>query len=406
MAALEYWLWLSACEVSPRAKAALLDRFGDAERAYLAPPGAFAGIPGLSRQEAEKLEKRDLSRVRDIAIACEQQELRILTLQDAAYPTRLRNIFAPPVVLYVKGELPPLELSVSIAVVGTRKATIYGRKMARDLSYQMAASGAVILSGLTSGIDAEAAIGALAAGGKVIGVLGTAHENEGGQLAVSVASRGALISEYPPGTRPQRSFFRDRNRITAGLALGVLAVEAPEKSGTRLFVEEAAEQGKEIFAVPGNADAESSAGTLAMLKDGAKLATCGWDVLCEFEPLYPGALRRSDAQHAPEEPAPMPVPAEKKPAAASAPEEKKTEPKLDKPEGRDYIDLKQQLSELSEAQLRIIAAMDAEPVHVDDIVERSQLPVAKVLGQLTMLEIRGYVRRLPGRRFERKITKK
>ena len=395
MAALEYWVWLSCCEISARAKAALLSRFGDPETAFFAPDGALAGLDGISRQEGETLERRDLSAVHTVATACEQQELRILTMQDAAYPRRLTHIFAPPAVLYVRGELPPVDSSVAIAVVGTRKATVYGRKMARDLSFQMASSGAVIVSGLTAGVDGEAAWGALQAGGKVIGVLGTAHEAERGQLAESVAARGALISEYPPGSRQLRSNFRDRNRITAGLSLGVLAVEAPEKSGTRLFVEEAANQGKEIFAVPGNADAESSAGTLAMLKEGAMLATCGWDVLREFDALYPGALRRSEQLHAPEEATPKPEPVEQP-----------IEARLDKPKREDYIDLKKQLSELSEDQLRIIAAMDAGPVHVDDIVERSQLPVAKVLGQLTMLELKGYVGRLPGRRFERIITKK
>ena len=395
MAALEYWLWLSASEISARAKAAVLEQFGDPETAFFAPDGALAGLEGLSRQEGETLERRNLGAVNGIVTACAQQELHILTMQDAAYPRRLTHIFAPPAVLYVRGELPPVDSSVAIAVVGTRKASVYGRKMARDLSYQMASSGAVIVSGLTAGIDGETAWGALQAGGRVVGVLGTAHEAERGQLANTVAARGALISEYPPGSRQLRSNFRDRNRITAGLSLGVLAVEAPEKSGTRLFVEEAANQGKEIFAVPGNADAESSAGTLAMLKEGAMLATCGWDVLREFDALYPGALRRTEQLHAPEEPAPKPEPAEKK-----------KEPALDKPKSGGYIDLKQQLSELSEDQLRIIAAMDAGPVHVDDIVERSQLPVAKVLGQLTMLELKGYVGRLPGRRFERIITKK
>ena len=285
---MEYWLWLSSCAVSPRAKAALLDRFGDAEGAFLAPAGAFSRLEGVSGQEAETLEKRDLRGAGEIAEACRRQGLRILTLQDAAYPVRLRNIFAPPVVLYVRGELPPLDLSVAIAVVGTRRASSYGLKMARDLAFQMAASG----------IDAEAAQGALLAGGRVIGVLGTPHEEARGELARSVAARGALLSEYPPGTARMRSFFRDRNRITAGLSVGVLAVEAPEKSGTRLFVEEALGQGREVFAVPGNADAESSAGTLAMLKEGAKLATCGWDVLgeprraaAEREAARPGGSR-------------------------------------------------------------------------------------------------------------------
>lgn len=397
--ALEYWLWLSSCAASVRAKAALLDRFGDAEAAFFAPEGAFAELAGVSKREAEVFEARDLRRAEEIAAACERQELRILTLQDAAYPRRLRHIFAPPAVLYVKGQLPPVDLSVAIAVVGTRRASVYGLKMARELAYQMADSGALIVSGLTTGIDAEAAHGALRAGGKCVGVLGSAHEAERGSLALSVAAQGALLSEYPPGTKPLRSFFRERNRISAGLSLGVLAVEAPEKSGTRLFVEEALGQGREIFAVPGNADAESCAGTNALLKEGAKLATCGWDVLSEFEALYPGALHHSDRRLPPDTEAADAQ--EKRPAKPEKPQ-----PRLDKEPHRDYIDLKQQLSELNEEQLRILSAMEAEPLHVDDIVERTQLPVAKVLGQLTLLMIKGFVGRLPGQYFERKITKR
>ena len=145
MAALEYWVWLSACEISARAKAAVLERFGDPETAFFAPDGAFAGLDGISRQEGETLERRDLSAVRAVVTACEQQELRILTMQDAAYPRRLTHIFAPPAVLYVRGEMPPVDSSVAIAVVGTRRATVYGCKMARDLSFQMASSGAVIV---------------------------------------------------------------------------------------------------------------------------------------------------------------------------------------------------------------------------------------------------------------------
>ncbi len=398
MAALEYWLWLSSCGLSVRAKAALLHRFGDAEQIFFAPSGAFEKLEGVTPKEAQRLEERNLRRAHEIAGACAQQGLEMLTLQDAAYPARLRNIFSPPVVLYVKGKLPPVDSSVAIAVVGTRAASLYGRKMARDLAYQMAKSGALILSGLTKGIDAEAAQGALLADGSVIGVLGTPHEAEQGQLARSVAAWGALISEYPPGTRHQNSAFRERNRITAGLSLGVLAVEAPEKSGTHLFVEEAAAQGKEIFAVPGNADAQSSAGTLLMLKEGAKLATCGWDVLGEFARVYPGSLHRTEQLHAPEAPKPEPD--------AQAPKPKTEPPALDKKSAKGYIDLKQQLSELSEDALRVIAAMEAEPAHVDDIVERSQLPVSKVLTQLTILQVKGYVQRLPGQRYERKITKK
>ncbi len=396
MAALEYWLWLSSCGVSPRARAALLARYGDAQQAFFAPTGAYESVPGLNAKEAAILEKRDLRAVDSILSACQGQGLQILSLQDAAYPDRLRNLYAPPVVLYVKGKLPPVDENALIAVIGTRKASPYGIRMGREMAWQISRGGGIVVSLLTNGVDAAAAEGALRAGGRCIGVLGTPHELEHGELAQEVASRGALVSEYAPGTAPLRSFFRERNRIAAGLAVGVVVVEAPEKSGTRLFAAEAAEQGKEIFAVPGNVDAEKSAGTLEMLKEGAKLVTNGWDVLCEFEALYPGKLQPCEEvlPRAPEE-----SEAEKREALI----EKKD---IDKPEGKGYIDWKEQLSELTEEQLQIVAAIDRNASHIDDIIEATGLSTAKVLAQLTLLEIKGYVRREAGRRIALNLVKK
>ena len=282
MAALQYWLWLSAMPVSPRAKAALIEHYGDAESAFHAPEGSFSLIPGITPLEAKELENRDLRAANRIAGACEEQHLQILTYQDAAYPRRLRNIFAPPVVLYGKGKLPDIDNEALISVIGTRKASFYGLKMGRDLAYQICCGGGMVVSLLTNGVDAEAARGALSANGICIGVLGTSHEEEHGYLARELAVRGALISEIPPGVPWQKHFFRDRNRIAAGLSAGVVVVEAPERSGTRLFAQVALEQGKEIFAVPGNADSENSVGTLTLIQEGAKLVTCGLPWLFEF----------------------------------------------------------------------------------------------------------------------------
>ena len=396
MAALQYWLWLSSAGLSPRAKAALLERFGDAEALFHAPKGAFEGIPGLSRAEAAVLERRDLSLAAEIREECERQGIRILTLQDAAYPPRLKHIFSPPVVLYVKGQLPVLEKNAPIAVIGTRHHSAYGLRMGAALAAEIAKCGGVVISLLTSGIEQEAARAAMSAGGACIGVLGTPHEQEGRQLAADVAAHGALVSEYPPFTRTLREFFRDRNRIASGLSAGVLVVEAPEKSGTQLFVAEAAEQGKEIFAVPGNADAAGSAGTLRMIQEGAKLVTSGWEIMSEFQPLYPETLHyvpASPRQPAGEESAATPAKAE---------EEK---PTVDKPAKEDY-DLKSQLAGLNETQLRIVAAIDSEAKHIDDIIEETELPAGTVLSQLTLLEIKGFVRHGPGQRFSLNIRKK
>lgn len=392
MAALQYWLWLSSATLRPRAKAALLARYGDAEAAFLAPEGEFASIPGVSRSEAAALEKRDLLLAGQIRDACEEQNIRILTLQDADYPRRLKNIFAPPVALYVKGRLPELDECAPIAVIGTRHNSVYGLRTASALTAELVQCGGVIVSLLTSEIEKESVRAALRAGGRCIAVLGTPHEQDQRLLTKELSTRGAVVSEYPPFTRPLSVFFRDRNRIAAGLSVGVLVVEAPEKSGTELFVAEAAEQGKEIFAVPGNLGSASAAGTLKMLREGAQLATSGWDILREFEPLFPGELRRVESERRLAAPAPEEGPPEESAPETETPKKPKKPPK-EKPK------LRQQLEGLSETQLRIVAALDSREKHIDEIIEQTELPTATVLAQLTVLQIKGYVRVSPGRRF-------
>ena len=405
MPALKYWVWLADAEVSAMSKAAILRHYGDAERAFFAPSGELARLEGVRRADGMLLERRDMDAVSRILGKCEEQGLDVICCQDAAYPARLRNIFAPPPVLYVRGKLPPVDENAVIAVVGTRKATPYGIKMARNIAGEIVGCGGMIVSGLTYGIDSAAAEGALLGGGTCIGVLGTAHESDRSFLYDDVAYSGAVISEYAPGTASRHGFFRDRNRITAGLAVGVVAVEAPERSGTRLFVNEAAEQGKEIFAVPGNADAENSAGTLDILKDGAKLVTCGWDVLCDFEWLFPGKLHAPAADAARIPAAPKRAQPAKKPDNAPVPHEN-AKKVIDKENGRRYIDLKDQLSQLNEAQLKIITAVDNDKTHIDDIIEATGLGAATVLAQLTVLEIKGFIRREAGRRISLNTAKK
>lgn len=400
MSALSYWIWLSNAELSVRTKAALMEHYGDAETAFFAPAGEFAHIEGVSRADAAILERRDMSDTARIIEECQAQGLSVISYQDSAYPSRLRNIYAPPPVLYIKGRLPAVDDNAVIAVVGTRKATPYGLKMARTIAGEIVRCGGIVISGLTYGIDAAAAEGALSAGGICVGVLGTAHQDDAGVLYAGVAERGAVISEYAPGSPAQRSFFRDRNRITAGLSVGAVAVEAPEKSGTRLFVAEAAAQGKEIFAVPGNADAKMSAGTIDMLKDGAKPVTCGWDVVSEFEYLFPGKLRKAPAARGET----RRIEAE---SVENAPVlQKETKKVIDKENGRRYIDLKDQLRDLSETQLKIITAVDNGGTQIDDIIETTGLGTATVLAQLTVLEIKGYIRREAGRRIALNTAKK
>lgn len=398
MAAEKYWLWLaSQTNVSPRARAALIAHYGSAEDAFFAPSGAFVRLPGLTERDAALLEARDLSRVDAILSACHALGVDVVTMQDADYPARLKAIFDPPAALFVQGSIRGLDEETAVSVIGTRSATPYGLKMSRRLAYEIASAGGTVVTTLSPGIDEAAARGALLGGGKCVGVLGSAHPERPGALYRDIAASGALVSEYPPGTVTQRSFFRDRNRIAAGLSLAVAVVEAPAKSGALLFAAGALDQGKEIFAVPGNADAANSAGTNALLKEGARPATCGWDVLSDFERIYPGRLHQSRAA-VPEEPA-APTPAEMTAAPAKAKKE------IDREKTGDYIDLRDQISGLSGEQLDIISAIGKGREHIDDIIEATGYPAARVLAQLTVLEIKGYISRGAGKRISLNIKR-
>ena len=387
-----YWIWLSLLNLSPRAVTAVLQLCGDAERAYAEESDAFHGLRGITAREAEALENRDLTAAEFSLRRCREQKLRILPLTDPAYPERLKQIAEPPAAIYIQGELPELDRAPVLAVIGTRRASAYGLRMSRELAFQIASGGATVLSLLTPGADEAAAAGMIQAGTPCIGVLGTAHEACRWPLMRQVVGNGAVVSEYPPGKEQFRHFFRERNRLAAGLSDGVVVVEAPEKSGTRLFVTEAAEQGKDVFAVPGNADAENAAGTLNLLKEGAKLVTCGTDVLEEYVLRFPELTNNLNREYSSDHKKTVPVSGEpdgtynsgnvSAVSAASAPE-----------------DLRNQLQNLSADQLALIAAISPPATHVDDIVERSGLPVAKVLAQLTVLEIKGFVKREPGRNF-------
>lgn len=401
MSAIEYWLWLStSAKLSPRAKAVLLKHYGGPEAMYEAPKGEITKLLGRRGEGAEDLEKRDLTSALRTIDRCKMQNIEIISIDDPRYPVRLKNIYAPPHIIYVKGRLPKIDDEPAIAVIGTRNASPYGIKMGRKLGFEISKCGGVVISGLTKGIDAAGAEGALVADGKCIGVLGMPHELARGKMVDELAVRGALISEYPPRAGVYRQFFRARNRIAAGLSIGVVVVEAPYKSGTKLFVDEAVEQGKEIFAVPGNADSENCAGTNAMLKDGAKPVTEGWDVMSEFAKLYPDKIKRSTERI----PGTCVKPEQNEPVKTEK-THKDTKKVIDKPDTTEYIDLKKQLEGLSQSQLSIVSAMDREAMQVDEIIERTGLSPAKVLADLTLLQLKGCVSQQSGKRFTLNIKR-
>lgn len=362
------WIWFAdRRDADLNSKAEIIERFGSAEAVFNAPAGALAALEGVSERSAEALKERSLERAEEIIRLCEEKNIQIITFDDAAYPASLKEIYAPPYVLYVRGKLPDFEASPAVAVIGTRKASPYGLKMGRSIAAELCEGGASVISLLSAGIDAKAAEGALEAGGQCIGVLGTAIDAANGVPAKSVCASGALVSEYAPGTPYRKNHFRERNRIAAGMACAVAVIEAPEKSGTRLFVAEALEQGKEIFALPGNADSESSSGTLRFIKEGATLVTSGREIISELAPAYRGRM----------------VP-------------KKT---IDKPKADCYIGITEKKTDLPPEQAEIFKAIDSGCASVDAIIEKTGLPASTVLSQLTMLQIAGLVRKEPGKGF-------
>ena len=405
MAAIKYWVWLSALRVRPAAKQKLLEHFhGDPERLYYSTEEDLKKVDGIRPGDLTPLKLRELETAMDILARCEMDHIDLITLQDAAYPARLKNIYDPPVVLYVKGKLPVIDEEAAVAVVGTRDATPYGLKMARRFGHDLAASGGLVISGLTRGIDRAAAEGALEACGKVVGVLGTSHDDAHGALYDDVMASGALVSEYPPGLKTYREQFRYRNRVTAGLSVAALVVEAPEGSGAVKFAYEALEQGKDVFALPGNVDADNCAGTNRLLKEGARPVTAAWDVLSDFAPLYYSKLRQLEEKELEKM---RGLPAAKPEKYADFVQVRVPNPQkvIDKPKPVEYIDLEKQLEDLSPEQLKIVSAMGKDPIHIDDLIDAVGLPAPAGLAELTMLQIDGVVSQEPGKRFILNITR-
>lgn len=413
MSGLVYWIWMASRRfVKPKTLRLLLEHFGDPMEVFFADEKSFGGIENISPAEIQSLLDKDTAPAERIISQCESMEIGILTYQDAAYPERLRNIYDAPYVLYVRGNLPNVDTEPVIAVVGTRKATPYGEKMARNIGFELAKGGSIVVTGLAEGIDSRAAEGALMAQGKVIGVLGTSidevYPSFNTRLFDDVAATGAVVSEYPPETPKNPRFFPARNRIISGLSLGVTVVEAPFKSGSLITARLALEQGREVYSVPGNADSTNFRGSNALIREGAKLVENGWDILCEYKDLFPDKIIGNPGMKLPEERKTLKT--ESKPQASEETEKKPGRgifklrvPSVGK---QPPVKLEDQLVGLSENQLKIIGTIGKRGTHIDDIIDISALPASTVLSELTLLQIKGVVTQESGKRFRLNITTK
>ncbi len=255
----------------------------------------------------------------------------------------------------------------------------------------------MVISGIAKGIDAAALEGALTAGAPVAAVLGcgadVVYPRENRQLYAEVQARGCLLTEYAPGTPPEGRHFPVRNRILSGLSLGVLVVEAGERSGALITARLALEQGRDVFAVPANLGIEGARGSNHLLREGVLYTETGWDVAREYWHLYPNVIAEALTEPEPTE---IRLQVQEKTPISAAEDDKKY---IDKQKSNRYIDLHEIWKSLTDEEQTVVKLLETEPAHVDTLIENSQIPASRILATLTLLEVRGIVKRLPGRMF-------
>lgn len=329
--------------------------FGDLEHAWLAPAEAFreAGLPEKTVDSLIRLRKEtDLDQFYESILA---QNISVLTLPEPEYPRLLREIEQPPPVLYIRGDLTPAD-DFSVAMVGTRKVTSYGQQITRDTSTFLAGHGLTIVSGLARGVDALAHQHALKAGGRTIAVLGSGvdviYPPEHRKLAEAIIENGAIISDYPLGTKPEGVNFPPRNRIISGLSLATIVIEAGDRSGALITADFAVEQGRDVFAVPGNVLSPMSQGPNRLIQNGAYAMISPQDVLDAL-----GLEQVSDFQAA------------------------------------------RQTLPADTTEAKILQVLDYEPIHVDEICHAAGMAVETVTAALTMMELKGMVQHVGGMRY-------
>lgn len=386
---LEHWLWLAHRPgINDHLKVLLLQSLGSPEAVYRAQPEDLMEISGMTQGCRKALSDKDMSLYESALEKCHRGGIEIITYSDAAYPRRLKNIYGPPLVLYYKGTFPRFDSLPAIGVVGTRRCSAYGLSVAGRLGGEISSCGGLVVSGLAEGIDAAAMKGALYAGYPTVGILGSGvdvvYPACNRALFGQVEGNGCILSEYMPGTQAYKWNFPKRNRLISGLSLGVVIVEAPEKSGALYTAQLALNQGRDVYAVPGNVDMPTSAGSNRLLREGACPVTCGWDVMGEYTSLFPDKIRKTDRD----------LPVTKKDPSPALPKKE-----IDKKPEAAYIDPAPNLEGLSDRGKAIVTCLEKGDLLVDQIIAATGIPSGLLLRELTMLEVKGTVARLPGNRI-------
>ncbi len=365
------WLWLTSKKgMSSDKITKLFNYFDTVEDIYSAK--SYNNIYGISVNDIHMLLNKDLSQAEKIIDETLRLGGKILLYDDENYPEMLKNVSSPPYVLYIQGKFPNVDELLTIGVVGTRKSTNYGDKVTERICRSLAESGVITVGGLASGIDAVGAWATIEAGGIAIGVLGCgldrAYPSENAELYKAMLDKGCIITEYPPGTPPFYYHFPIRNRIIAGLSRGVLVTEAPKNSGALITAKHAIDNNRDVFAVPRNITEEEFIGTNILIQQGARLVNSAEDIIKE----YPYAVK---------------VPIVKK-------ENKKTI--TAQPDNKKY-------DSLNEKEKLIVGLLKKQDMQIDEISRELNISIGELNMKLMMLEVGGYIKKLPGSRYQLKI---
>jgi DNA processing protein len=360
-----YWLALSLTPgVGSIFIKRLLDRFGTPEAVFQARLDELLEIEGLGEKVAREIRKGPVEKnVEKELHLLEVVGGKMMTIKDESYPKRLKEIYDPPPLLYVRGELKE-EDELAVAIVGSRKTTPYGRWITEKMGQELARHGITIVSGMARGIDSHAHWGALSGGGRTIAVLGSGvdvvYPPENRNLYKRIIDQGAVLSEFPMNSPPEGGHFPKRNRIISGLSIGVVVVQAGMESGSLITANCALEQGREVFAVPGNVGSDGSRGTHQLIKDGAKLVESSDDILEEVLPQW----------------------------------KKEREPPQE---------VERPVRDLTDEEKVLFDQLGETPLHIDVLIRESQFDPGKVSSLLLNLELKGLISQWPGKCFSKKL---
>lgn len=349
--------------IGPRLYGELIETFGSPCQVLEASPAQLRQVPGVGTKLLNAILCASEIDLQPLLRQCLQNQISLQTPLDKSYPPSLTEIYDPPSVLFSQGEWKPTD-AVAVAIVGTRHATQYGKKVAESLGRSLAMAGVTVVSGLARGIDGIAHRAALAAGGRTIAVLGggilNVYPPEHAELAQQIKTQGVVVSEALPDSAPKSGSFPRRNRIISGLSLGVVVIEAAQRSGALISARLAMQQNREVFAVPGRIDNRMSQGCHSLLKDGAKLVQSVDDILEELGPL--ATPTKLDNQMTIRRPAEL---------------------------------------QLTDQEARVLNAIGSEPTSFDEVIAATQLPAPRALATISILEMRRLIRRVSGSSFVR-----